>query len=101
MLLWPKFGDDRHPIINLRTGRGEGDGRKKRRQEQERKKKREDERESDRRDGGGRKEREQPAAAAPTAGLINLMVSVDGEGLSKDGGQAGRRGEERRGGTLQ
>lgn len=41
--------------------------------------------------GGGK--REQPAAVAPTSGLINLMVSVDGEGLSKDGGHVGRGGD--------
>lgn len=42
---------------------------------------------------GGRKRRgeQPPAAAAPTSGLINLMVSEDSEGLSKDGG-----GEERK-----
>lgn len=45
---------------------------------------------------GGGKEREQPPAAAPTSGLINLMVSVDTEGLSKDGERGGRRGSTER-----
>lgn len=40
---------------------------------------------------GGGKEREQPAAAAPASGLINLMVSVDNEGLSEDGVKGGQR----------
>lgn len=40
--------------------------------------------------GEERRGEQPPAAAAPTSGLINLMVSEDSEGLSKDGG--GRRG---------
>lgn len=85
LLLWHKSANNnRQPIINLQTDRGEAKRGGKKRSARIRG----DERE---REGvikgivGGGKEREQPPAAAPTSGLINLMVSVDIGGLSKDG----------------
>lgn len=91
MLLWHKSADNnRHPIIDAERKRG----RKKGWHEKESKIKRKDERENDGEDGGGEgKEREWPTAAAPTSGLINLMVSVDGEGLNEDGERGGRGGD--------